>query len=68
MPLNPYEERIVKIMYMYGRPMTKTQIANKSGIGWATVSKYLKSLSNIKRRVVYSKKGRNKKTYWYLNY
>lgn len=64
MKFNPIEEKIIKVLYQWNRPMTITEIAYKSGVGWATVKKYLGTLE--KKDIV--KMTKLDKNVWFINY
>lgn len=67
MTLNKYETIIVRKLYQYHRPMTKTQIASQPPykLSWNTVDKYLETLKEGGYVYPMTKNG---KEYWCLNY
>jgi hypothetical protein len=61
---NAYEEKIIKCLHQYGRPMTMNEIVVKTKIGWATVKHYIEKLEGD----VVEKEEIDEQEYWYLNY
>ena len=59
--LNPYEERIIRVLLKARRRLTTSQVSRFSGISHATAKSYLEKLKNW--GFVTCKKSGNR-TYW----
>lgn len=42
--MNPTEKRIINVLYNAYKPLTTSDIANRSGLSWQTAKKYLERL------------------------
>jgi len=58
-----YEEKIVRFLYKYNRPMTIAELSKKTGIAWATVQSCLHKLEE--EGVVF--RQNDDKEYWLLD-
>ena len=61
--MNPTEKRIINVLYNAYKPLTTSDIANRSGLSWQTAKKYLEILHG-KKLLQRAKKG--KSVYWWL--
>lgn len=59
------EKTIINTLYTAERPLTTSQISEKSGLSWNTTKKYLKRLYR-KKHLRKAKKGMA--VYWWLRY
>ena len=63
---NPYEEKIVRVMYRSGIALSSFQIAKLSGLSWVTVKKHLR---HLERKAVVRRRKRGEELFlWELNY
>lgn len=63
MKFNRYEKTIINVLYRAWRPLTTSQIAEKSGVVWITAKNYLNRLYN--KGYLHTKK-QGKSIYWWL--
>ncbi|MHA1382107.1 MAG: winged helix-turn-helix transcriptional regulator [Candidatus Helarchaeota archaeon] len=59
---NPYEIAILRLLRLANRPLTTSQIAQRTGMSWKTAKKYLEKMRG--KKVRRQKKGN--KIFWHL--